>query len=227
MTKAEVENIYRWRKTLVQNFDNIIKASKSSKKADLSSQGQLDLFSMGMEDVKTNPKLIEYDGVIDLMELVNVETELLGIPVLYDPLEEYSFYVDIYCTHTISEILELTDKTENIIIIDRLSRIEHKISAKGNKYCKLFFLQFGETYIYLWGNLYKDKISMMYVNEIYMIQLNFNTPTKEFDRYSHVCTHIKNVKDVDIDSEYKRLIKSLVITDELNENWMIKNMNYE
>jgi len=68
MTKAEVEDIYRWRKTLVQNFDSIIKASKSSKKADLSNQGQLDLFSMGMEDVKEDPKLIEYDGFIDLMD---------------------------------------------------------------------------------------------------------------------------------------------------------------
>jgi len=87
-----------YKKTLVQNFDSIIKASKSSKKADLSSQGQLDLFSMGLEDVKSNPKLIEYDGYIDLMDMVSMEEDLLGIPVTYNPLDDLQILIELYCT---------------------------------------------------------------------------------------------------------------------------------
>jgi len=221
MNKTDAIEVYRWRQTLVDNYEAINKSIKSSNKADLSHQGQLSMFDIGLDDPKAEIKLKTHEGSINVMDYVNKETELLGIPVLYDPLQEYEFYFDIYCTHTPSEILELTEKTEKIVIIDRLSRIENRTSAKGNKYCKLFFSQMGETYIYLWGNLFKDKVNMLFINSILMVELTFNTPTKEFDRYSYVCTYIKNIKDVDIDEEYNRLINSCDV-EELDEKWMLK-----
>lgn len=230
MNKQQIESIFRYRQTIIDNIDKIIGATKKSQKADLSAQGQLDLFSMGLEDCKSNPKLKLYDGHINLIEYVNKESELLGVPVLYDPIEDVSFmYYELYCTHNVYDILELTEQTENIVIIDRLVKIEHRTSKNGNNYCKLYFSQLGETYLYLWGQNYRNFVSSLFVNEIFIIRLTFNIPTKEFDRYNYVCTGIKNIKYVEIEEEYNRLINSLEIIDELDEEWMLvnKRCNYE
>ena len=107
--------------------------------------------------------------------------------------------------------LELTNFS-----LDKLNAQVDKLSLSAR------FYQLGETYIYLWGQNYRSFVSSLFINECYLIQLTFNTPTKEFDRYSYVCTLIKNVKDVDINAEYDRLIKNSNYT-EMNEHWMLKN----
>lgn len=222
LNKQKIVDLFKWRKTLVQSYEIIKNAVKSSEKADLSDQGQLDLFSAGLEVEKTLPKLIEYEGGVDLMEMVDLETEYMGLPITYEPLNGLDMYVDIYCTHSVYEVLELTDKTENIIILDRVVIIEYKISQKGNKYCKLFLSQMGETYIYLWGQQFRDLISRIFTNEIYLLSITFNIPTKDFDRYSYVCNYIQNIKDVEIEEEYNRIYNNCKV-EELDKHWMIKN----
>lgn len=224
MEKERAEQIYRWRRAIIDNFDKIKNAIKSSKKAE-SNPSQLSLFDAGLEVAKETPKIRISNDPVNIIEWVNKETEILGITVLYDPIDELYMYKELYCSHEVYDILELTEKTENIVILDRLVKIDHRISVKGNKYCKLFFYQLGETYIYLWGQNYRNHISSLFINECYLIQLTFNTPTKDFDRYSYVCTHIKNVKDVDINEEYNKLIKNSKYT-EMDEHWMIKNRKF-
>lgn len=224
MDKKQIEKVFRWRKTLVNNFEKISGATKKSKKADLSGQGQLDLFSMGMDDCKSTPTLDEYTGYINLMELVDLETDLLGVPVTFEPLAQYWMFKELYCTHEVIDLLELTDDELGIIIMDRITLVDKRISQRGNDYCKIHLSQLGsENYCYLWGESYRKYIPQIFLNEIYLFQLQHKKGTKEFSQDSLIITHVKNIKDVDIDFEYNRLINSLEIIDELDEDWMIKN----
>jgi DNA polymerase III alpha subunit len=224
VNKQQIEATFRWRQTLVDNIEKIMGATKKSKKLDLSKTGQLDLFSMGLEDCKSNPKLNEYTGNIDLMEWVNIETDLLGVPITYEPLEDKWMYKELYCTHEVTDLFELTDDTKDIIVLDRITNIERRVSQSGNNYVKIHLSQLGtENYCYLWGRYYKEYIPKVFNQETYIFLIEYKKATPEFSKDSLIINGLKNIKDIEINEEYDRLIKSMNIDDELNESWQIKN----
>lgn len=224
MDKRKIEKIFRWRKTLINNWDKITGAIKSSKKADLSSQGQLDLFSVGLEDVSTPLKLNKDNGHIDIMENVKNEIEVLGVPVLFNPIDDYVIHKELFCTHEVHDLLRFTEAYKGIIVLDRITSILYKSSQKsGNKYCKLFISELGEeNYLYLWGKNFSKYIPQIFIDNIYLIEVEYITPTPKFDMTAIAVTHIKNVKDVDVKSEIERLIFNSKTT-EINEKWQLKN----
>jgi len=224
-SKKEAIEIFRRRQSLVNSLDKIIAVNKSSQKHSYN-DGQLTLFDMGMDKAVTYPTIDLYEYDVDIMYWVNKETELLGIPITYDPLWEYDICNEIFCTHQVTDLLELTENTENIVVMDRITGIEYRISKKGNNYCKLHLSKLGNNnYIYLTGNAYLTHISQVFTNSIYLFQLNYKLPTKDYSKESISVTYMKNILYVDIDKEYDRLIDSLEIVDELNEEWQLKNRN--
>lgn len=223
MNKKEAEAIFRWRQTLLDNFDSIKLAVKKSRKANALTGDQLDLFGAGLEVAKEFPKLIPYEGYISLIASVNKEVELLGVPVLYNPIDDYDMYKELYCTHNVVDLFDLTEDEEGIVVLDRVTEIDYRVSKRGNDYCKLFLSNLGqEYYVYLFGKFYRDYIQHIFKDEIYLFKLKYSTPTKDYNRDSISCEHLKNIKDVDIDTEYDRLLTISKPT-EMNEPWMIKN----
>ena len=100
MNRLEAEDVFRRRQTIVDNLDKLINSSKKSKKAESkSSFGQMSLFDIGLDDCKEPPKMIECEGNIRLMDYVNLETEILGVPITYNPLDELWMYKELYCTN--------------------------------------------------------------------------------------------------------------------------------
>lgn len=224
MDKSEVERIFRWRKSLVNNFDKITGAIKSAAKADLSSEGQLDIFSMGMEDDIERPKIEMYDGPINLMEGLHLEVELLGLPVTYNPLDDLWMYEELYCTHKVVDLFEMNKNRTKIIVMDRITDIKTQPSKRGNLYSKIFLSNLGlNNYCFLFGDDLKNYISRIFIDQIYLIELEYKLPSPEFSKESIIIHHIKNIKDVDIEAEYERVIKTLKTTAETNEPWQIKN----
>lgn len=213
------ESIFRHRQTILDNLDKILSSAKGSKKSQSKNVGQLSLFG----DIEVEkPKLVEYDGHISLMKWVNAETELLGVPITYEPLDEYGQLKELLCTHTASDLLEMVEDTDGIVIMDRVTLIDKRTSKNGNPYAKLYLSQFGsEKYCYLTGDNYKKYISLIYLNEIYLFLMKYRKPTKDFSIDSINIVHVKNVKDIDIDTE---IANSRIVSEEkLNEPWMIKN----
>lgn len=227
MSKENLENIIRWRNTLAsdETWDLLTGAIKSSRKANSVGEGQLDLFGAGLEVKKEYPKIEIQQGHVNLMEIVEKETELLGVPVLYNPIDDYDMYRDLFCTHSVTDLLEMTEPTHNIVILDRVTQIDYRVSQRGNNYCKFYISSLpGDTYIYLWGAAYRGLIPKLFRNGIYLFQLEYKVATPEFSKDSIVCHLLKHVDDVDIEAEYDRLIKNSTVSS-LDEPWMLKNRN--
>lgn len=209
MTRSEAIITFRWRQTVIDNLDSIIGAVKSSQKADLSSQGQLDLFGAGLE-VERKVGLIPHKFDINVDAFVNAEIELIGLPVTYNPLDEYEMHQELFCTHDSTELLGLNAKTQNIIYLDRVVDIEHCYSKKGNRYGRLKLFNLGDNMdVFLFGSDYHEYVREVFKDQIYMFKLEFNVPTPKFDGYSTVCKYLKKADEVDLVGEYERLIKNM------------------
>ena len=224
MDKKQAIDVLKYRLTLLKNYDKIINSLKSSRKADLSGQGQLDMFSVGLEDPKENTKLVEYDGNVAHMDIVDIEKDLLGLTISYNPLDELIMYEDLYCTHKVTDLFSMNKTKHNIVIMDYIVNIDYKKSKKNNFYAQIQISNFNDKYfMYLFGDTFKENIHKLFIGESFLIQLSYQEPTPKFDRDSYVINSIKNIKDVEIDEEYNRIINNLKITSELKEDWMIKN----
>lgn len=206
MNKKEAEEVFRWRRTLVDNIEEIILATKKSSKYDLSSQGQMDLFGAGLE-VEKKKDLKEYSGYINIMDHVRDEMGLIGVPYTYNPLDGLDMYSNLYCTHDVTDILEFNENKSGVIVMDWITEItHHRSKEKGNPYVRIYTSLYGaDKYWFLWGKDYERLISKVFINEVYLFELNYRIPTIEYSKESINITHLNNVKDVDINSEYERV----------------------
>ena len=224
MDRSKIESIFRWRKTLVDNFDKIKSAKASSKKADLSSQGQLSMFDAGLEDVKEMPKLEEYSGAIHIMDWVRSEMSIVGTPYTYNSLDDLSMYKDLYCTNEVVDLFELTEDKSKIVVMDWITEItHHKSKDKGSPYVKIYTSLYGaDNYWFLWGKDYQSLIAKVYINEIYLFELNYRIPTKNYSKESINITHLNNIKDIDVNGEYER-VYNLCKVNNINKKWIETN----
>lgn len=224
MKKHEAIELFRSRKTVVDNSEKIMNTVKSSQKADLSSTGQMSLFDAGMKDVIGRPKLVEHSDPIDIMQCVREEIDLLGMCLTYDPLEEYEIIDALYCTHTTADLLSVTENTKGMIVMDWIYDIDYRISKKsGTPYCKLHLASLGaDHYLYLWGKNFQKLIKTVFKNNVYLLEVEYMEPTPEFSKSSLVCSYLKNVKSVDPTAKYKQIIAEMDHS-ELDEPWMLKN----
>jgi len=224
MNKQQIEETFRWRKTLIKNYDKIIGAYKSSAKINESNKGQFSLFSIGMEDCKVTPKLEEHEGYIDIMQSVNEEAELIGVPIFYNPLDDCDMYKHLFATHEVYDLLDFDKDKSKIIVLDRIVKItSHKSKKSGSSYAKIYTSMLGvDEYWFLFGRAYSDLISKAYVNEIYLFELNYRIPTANYSKSSVNISYLKNIKDVDINSEYNRLV-NLPTEGPINREWIEKN----
>lgn len=223
MKEKEVREIYRWRKTIVNNIDSILKKFKKSKENKEKNAGQMSLFDSVEEEIEIDTNIEEYDGYINMNECFLKEKELLGISVLYDPIKEAQMYKDLYCTHEAEDILKMNKNINGIIIIDIVTKVEETISQRGNRYAKVYISQLGSTYMFLFTNEYRKFISSIIVGDVHLIELNYSIPTVKFDRESISISRIKSLKYVDIEEKYNQVISNAKVT-KLDEPWMLKNL---
>lgn len=224
MNRTQVVKIFKFRKSILNNIDNILSKIKSSNNNDLSSQGQLDLFSQGLK-VEKEEEVPEYDGKINIMEFVDYEKELLGLPVTYNPLNDLEIFNEIYCNYKPEQLLNFDTNNDNITILDRIVDIEYQVSNNsGNRYAKIYISELSKNlFFYLNGERYKKFIAQLYINEFYLIKLNYSEPTKKFPRDSFSITKIKNIKDVNIESKIKELKEKRSKVQVMDRNWIETN----
>lgn len=211
MNKQQAELIYRNRRTILDNIDNVLnyqkKIDKLRDKSAKKNIGQLSLFDVEEVEIIKKPELIESNSFINIEECVDRETELLGIPISYNSLDDLWIYEELYCTHLVTDLLEVTEATKRMIVMDKIVDIEYRTSDAGNRYCKLYLSKLGsENYCYMWGKTYRDYIPMTFKKQIYLFDIEYKPATKEFSRNCLIVNHLKNIKDVDIDEEYNRLV---------------------
>lgn len=225
MNRKQAEEIFRGRKTIFDNVESLLDKVRKSSNYDLADQGQLDLFGAGL--VVEKATLEAYSGPIDVMDWVRLEMDLIGIPVLYNPLEELDMYMDLFCTHSVHDLFNLDKDDSKIVVIDWITDITyHKSTKSGKPYARIYTNLYGvNNFWYLWGKSYKELIPRTYINETYMFQLNFTMPTPEFSRECINITHLKNIKDVDVESEYKRAYNASMEV-KMDKDW-IKTNNIE
>lgn len=226
MTSNEAKEILRYRITLLRNSERIFKAAKKSEKANEDIDGQLSMFNVGLEKEAPNIELEAYKGNVHEIDLVIMEKEVIGLPITFNPLDENQIYKDLYCTHEMNNLRTMLKTKEGIVVMDYITKINHRTSQRGNHYAQIITSELEEgNFFYLFGDMYKDNIRDLFINQIYLIELTYNQPSLTFDRDSFIIDRIKNVKDVQIDKEAKRLINNLKIESELNEPWMLCNKN--
>jgi len=224
ITSKEARDILRYRITLLRNTDKILKAAKKSEKANENAHGQLSMFDVGLVKESPNVELDEYEGHVHEMDLVNMEKEVIGLSLTFDPLEECEMYKSLYCTNEVDDVNKIIKAKEGIVIMDYITKIKHLPSRKGNMYARIETSELANgNFFYLFGDMYKDNIRDLFINQIYLIELTYNEPSLTFDRDSLVIDRIKNIKDVDITREYERIMSKSKSTIGLNEPWMIKN----
>lgn len=228
MEKSEIEAILRYRYTIVDNLQDIINKIKKNKLNKNKNVAQLSLFDNDEFENYKDFKLKINNDNININKIAEIETELLGIPITYDPLNEYDFYKEIICTNEVTDILNFTSDINNIIIIDRITKIDCKISKTGNKYAKVHISKLPSLmYMYLTGKNFEKYIHYTFINNIYLFEVNYRTASPTFTVDSISISHLKHIEDVDINKFYNKMINSMKITSELNEPWMIKNRKNE
>lgn len=207
MNKQEAINILKRRKGVFNSIDKLIKSTKKTKEEDKKNEDQLDLFSVGLEVEVVKPEIKPYEGNVDLIDLLKMETELLGFPVTWTPLDDIAdIYYDLFTTHAAYDILQITEETKGIIFIDYVVDIEHRVSKKGNKYAKIRTSMLnGDDYMFLFVEQFKTYIPQLFNYETYMIMIDYNEPNKDYSKHSLVIKHVKNIKDIDVDAEIERL----------------------
>ena len=115
-------------------------------------------------------------------------------------------YEELYCTHSVTDLLEVTEATKRMIVMDKIVDIEYRTSEYGNRYCKLYLSKLGsENYVYMWGKTYKDYIPMTFKKSTYLFDIEYEPATPEFSRNCLIVNNLKNIKDVSIEDEYHRL----------------------
>jgi hypothetical protein len=223
MNRSEAEEIFRGRKTIFDNVESLLDKVRKSSNYDLADQGQLDLFGAGLEVEKATLKA--YSGLIDVMEWVRHEMYSLGVPVTYTPLDELDMHKDLFCTHGVSDLFNFDKDMPNVVVADWITDITyHKSKKSGKPYAKIFTSLYGvDNYWYLWGRDYKELIPRVYVNEAYLFQISYRIGTPEFSRESINITYLNNVKDIDLEKEYKRAYNASKEVKMEDKPWMIKN----
>lgn len=225
MNKNEALEIYKWRRGLVDSFESITSAIKSSNDLAEKNVGQLDLYSEVIKVDKVYPKVKIPNYSINIIEEVNKEVELLGIPFTYDPIDDLQIYSDVYCSHNPVNLLELVEDTKDIVILGRISDIEYRKSKKsGNPYAKIRISSLPEEYyFYLTGKRYVNNIAKMFLLNHYLFRLTFSMPTKDYPYESISIERVDNILDLDIEGRIKELYNSCKV-EELDEKWMIKKL---
>ena len=222
MDNTEIK--FRFRQTIVDNLDTIIKQGKQMKKEKLNSNSQLSLFDDSNFDIEIDTSLPIYKGKINKMKFAEKERELLGISITYNPLNDARIFEDIYCNHSPIDLLYLEKDEKNIVIMDYIIDIEHRTSKRGNSYAKIFISTLGrETYFYLFGENYKKFMPTIFRNKIYLFKLTYNTPSKRFNRNNIVIDNIKNIEYIDVYGKIDELIEALPKPNELEGSWRAKN----
>ena len=210
MNKQEAKEIYYNRQSLVDSLDSIIEYGKAFQKNKNKQTAQLTLFDMGMEDKIEVPKIESKNTSVNLIEWYKLESQLLGIPITYDPLKELWMYEELYCTHTSEEVLKMNEHKKDIVIMDIITEIEYKISKNGNNYAKIYTQNLGETYLYLTGKAYQHLIFNVFKDQIYLFDLTYNPSAPSFSKESININFLKNINEVDIEGEYNAILNKIL-----------------
>ena len=228
--KDQAIQSFQNRQAIVNSLDNLIRYGQAFQKNKNKVTTQLSLFDIGLEDKTEKPK-IELKDNIDLIEWYKLESQLLGVPITYDPLKELWMYEELYCTHKPDDVLKMTEYQKDIVIMDIINEIEHRKSKSGNDYVKIYTQNLGETYLYLTGKAYQNLIFNVFKNQIYLFDLTYNPPTKDYSKDSININYLKNINDIDIDNEYNALMKRIIPNideyKQLFSNMWIKSNNDE
>lgn len=205
------------------NVEKIFSSVKKSKDKEEANQGQLDLFSIGLEDPKADLKLDPYHGAVNPIQEANLEAELIGLSISYDPLDDHQMCQELFCTHYPVDIFDITSSTNDIIIMDRVVDIYTGISKSGKKFYRLTLSKLGKDYqISIYGKKFVQYIKELFIDQIYLFQINYQEPSSKSPYASMNTVRLKNVKDVDVDGEYDRIM-GLSDVSTMDEPWMFEN----
>ena len=170
---SDVKNVLYYRQKLVHNLDRIIGAAKKEK----SNAGQLSLF--GEED-KAEVILDEPED-FNPFAAAEKERDMIGFNLTYSPFDEFETIRCRYCNSQMTKVKEVGEDA-NCTMLVRVRDIEYRTSQFGNKYAKVVFGdETGEERLYVMGDLYKQRITELQVNAIYLLTVKFNEEKQVMD----------------------------------------------
>ncbi len=179
----QIKPIYGFRKSIVNSCDEIIKDAKMKQKN--SSIGQLNLF-LEIEDGLT---IIPQDlNAFEVTEMIERETESIGLSILYDEFSDYFLYEKVLCNISLSDLRSFNEDKSDMIFIGKLIEIRNMTSKKGNKYAKLKFSKQGNDNIfYLFGRNYEQFYDQLIKNKIYIIECFYSSKNSSYSIVNITC----------------------------------------
>ncbi len=175
----EIKSKLEWRATIIDNSDKLIKHGSSK----FNNQ-----FSLFEDDNKASIKL-DPPKDINYKDILDKETNVLGVNLTYNIFDRHILVNKRFCNSTIRTVVELTEDANKLIFLAVVKDIEYKKSAAGNNYAKIL-LQDHDSSVsaFLWGDFYKRKISSVFKDRIYLVEVNYNDKNNS--------TSIVNIRDV-------------------------------
>ena len=173
-----------WRATIVENSESLIKSCSRNDK------NQLSLFeSVKNETVSLNvPEDINYEALIEK------EVDILGVALTYNIQDRYVLYYKKFCNNTLRSINELTETSNGLIFIAKISDIEYRVSGAGNNYAKIWWKDDDSTTrMYLFGDAYQKLISKAFKGRYYLCEASYNK-----DKESLNIVRFRAIEDLDL-----------------------------
>ena len=188
----EIKSKLEWRETVVDNLEKLIKHGSNQ------DNNQLSLFGNSKETIKLEtPKVFNYKQILDK------ETEVLGVNLTYNVFDRYILIYKRFCNSTIRTVVESTESINKAIFLATVRDIEYKKSQAGNNYAKILLQDHDSSIsVFLWGEFYKKKISSIFKDKIYLIEVTYNN-----ENNSTAIVNLRDVNDIDI----KDYISSIII----------------
>jgi len=215
--EQSVRDVLENRQMIVDNVDKLVALSRNKNK--FRSTGQLSLF--GEETIELDKPSLDkrYLSDLELLDIVRMEEDVLGMSVTYDLYGEYVLIEKTLCNITLSELEQVINDKQNAIFIAKLARIRPMQSKTGNKYLKLYFVRNGlELEMYLFGEYYESNLRNLFKDKIYIVRCNYNS-----SKQNYIVTKVQDVTTID-PSKY---IKSINIRlDKLQTLQFVKALLY-
>lgn len=222
---SDIENVLYYRQKLAHNLDRIIESAKKEK----SNAGQLSLFG---EEIKAEVVWEEPEN-FNAVEVAEKEYNSIGFHLTYSPFDEFEIIRCRYCNSYITKLEENGEGVNNTMLV-KIKDIEYKTSQYGNKYAKITFGdESGDERLYLSGNLYRQKISICFVNSIYLLTVRFNAESQlieivNFDRAEAIKTKVSTMW-VECSSHQlpvlRMYLKSFLMGDDYDVNVRVNDFN--